>query len=68
MATMVPMIPPLVTTVSPFLQAGQHFLRVLALALHGKEQQKIEDAEDQKDGQESHPGAGGRAPICKKQI
>src|SRR5215831_13063786 len=39
------------------LQARQHFLRLLALALHGKEEQKVEDREDEKDGQESHPAA-----------
>src|SRR5689334_17167188 len=44
----------------PVLQARQHPLLLLALFLHRKEQEEIEDSEDEKDGEESHPGAGRR--------
>src|SRR5579871_6201532 len=42
------------------LKAGQHLLLVLALALHGHEEQEIEDRKDKKDGEESHQRAGRR--------
>src|SRR5580658_2175875 len=46
----------------PILQRAQHLLRVLLLALHGKEQEKVEDSEDQDNGENStqHGTAGDR--------
>jgi len=36
------------------LQFGKHLLLLLLLPLHGQEEQKIEDSENQEDGQEAH--------------
>src|ERR1039457_1071296 len=48
------------------LETRQHFLRVLFLALHGKEQEKIKDSENQKDREQSHEGGAGRRRLQKK--
>ena len=50
---MVPMIPPLVTTTSPFFSADSIFCCLFALPLHREEQQEIENSEDEKDREES---------------
>ena len=70
MATMAPTIPPLVTTTSPFCSDSHHLLLLLALALHGHEQQEIEDGENQED--RKHPpsmpkGEPDGAGVCEKQ-
>ena len=36
------------------LQLAEHLLLLLLLALHGKEQEEIEDGENEEDGQEAH--------------
>src|ERR1019366_3193612 len=53
--------------VVPILQPGEHFRRLLALALHGEKEQKIKNPEDEKDGEESQHRVGGRRRL-KKQI
>src|ERR1017187_1701734 len=53
--------------VVPILQTGEHFRRLLALPLHGEEQKKIKNAEDEQDGKESQHRVGGRRPL-KKQV
>jgi len=63
----VPIIPPEVTTSAPFADRP-HRLLLLALLLHGHEQQEIEDSEDQEDGEESASepdGPEGVADVCK---
>ena len=64
---MVPTMPPLVTTLSPVCKPGEHFRRLLALPLHREKEQKIEDPEDEKDGEESQHGVRGRRRL-KEQV
>ena len=66
MATMVPTMPPLVSTVFPFCSSFEHFLLLLLLALHGHEQEEIEDRKNEQDGHKAHQGVGGR--LQQKQI
>ena len=66
-ATMVPTMPPLVTTLSPVCKSGEHFRRLLPLPLHREKEEEIKDPEDEKDGEESQQGVGGRRRL-KKQV
>ena len=53
--TIVPTIPPLVTTTWPFCKLAQHLLLLLLLLLHGTEQQEIEDRGKDTDGWAGSP-------------
>ena len=66
MDTMVPTIPPLVTTMFPFCKSREHLLLLLALPLHRQEQEEVEDGEDEDDGQESPAMELGDAVLAEE--